>query len=233
MLFKVSYILQHYRLGGARLQSWLNAALLGLALLLLIRALPGGWPAALLSLLLIPLSYAWHATARRNQYVQFHAQRAAVQPAAATLSSAHTVACHATGLFEVEDKQQRLSETPALFRTFATREHAVLVSSQPRARLKGLLRPPEQMRGMWYAFFKPAGVQQIEPGALQFGRQQRPALRLRIEPNTPIPYTPSDAWGIVRKQPLPAAPRPHTLYLSFATPEERNRVWADLLADAP
>lgn len=229
MLFKLSYLLQRYRFWGAPLQRWLALSLALLALLCLLRVLPGGAPAALLCLLLIPLSYAWNTAARRSQYVQFHRSRDVQPPGALRLNPAERVTARATGQFEVSGKQRRYSETPAQYQSFATREHALIVTVAEVTRLRGLVRGPEGERGMWYLFFQPTELRSVEPGILRFGLNARIALRLEIG-QILQQQSPSDAWGIPRSS-RDKSERRQIVYLSFTAPEDRNKVWGDLLAD--
>lgn len=234
LLFQLSYGLQRYRWLGAPLQRWLAVALLITALLMATRALPGGGLGALLCLLLIPLFYLWQRIARASQFVHFRRETTATQvaSAAAKLDPSEKIALHATGLFEVGDKTQRFTELPAYFRSFGTREHAVMATVQPRPLLGGLLRWPENQQGMWYLFFKNNGIREIQAGVLAFGSTRRPALRVYIEQSTPVPQSPSDAWGLVRADKAKPNVMRQTVLLSFDDVATRDRVWENLEIDA-
>ena len=228
MFFKLSYLLQHYRFWGTSLQRWLMIGLALLAVLMALRILPGGTAATLLCLLLIPVSIIANAAARRSQYVQFRSDSAA-PPRPAKLNPTQRLTIHATGLFEVQDKQRRYSEVSAHYQTFATREHALTVAAVEETHWHGLLRGSDDARGLWYLFFKPGELHSVEAGILRNGFKQRPALRLEIG-QVLHRQSPSDAWGIPPSRDAKAERR-QLVYLSFATPEDRDKVWGDLLAD--
>ena len=61
---------------------------------------------------------------------------------------------YVTGGLTVEGSEQRFTFVPGFYKTFATREHALLCQVRPAARV-GVLRWPEAEVGMWYAFFQP------------------------------------------------------------------------------
>lgn len=209
MFYRWAYLLARHRWGGAPLFRWLRLALLGVALLAALGVWPGRWGSALGALLVLAASFVWEWRARRHQYVVFRAQPKEPPPAA-PLHPQDKVPLRATGLFEVEGRLQTFTELPAFFRTFATREHAVMAFAQ-RSHWLGVGLWPEEEVGMWYIFFRPEAMQGIQPGLLRFGRRAHPALRL-----------------VVRGE-----KKAHTVYLSFDDPEGCRRVWADILHDAP
>jgi hypothetical protein len=160
---------------------------------------------ALAAFLLLTVSGWW---ARRQQYVAFARQRLPA-PSPTPLDPKDKIPSRATGLFEVQGKVQTFSELPAFFRTFATREHAVVAFSQP-SRWLLLGRWPQHEVGMWYIFFRPEAIRDVAAGLLRFGHHARPALRLAIR----------------------AGKRTQTVYLSFDSDEDRGRVWADIIHDS-
>lgn len=118
------------------------------------------------------------------------------------------IAHRASGWFEVEGKRRYLVEVPAWFRTFETREHAVMAYVAPSRFFPG--HWPEHEVGMWYIFFLPQQIQRVEAGEVLFGA--RPRLGLRIE------YQNKD--------------RTETVLLSFDSEDDRQRIYADLVRDA-
>ena len=93
-------------------------------------------------------------------------------------------------------------------------------------------RWPDHEIGMWYMFFKNSELRQVQPGHLCFGTRERLALQLQLE-RTVLPETsPLDVWGGYRSGKTKPKTRRHTIYLSFDTPEDRQTVMDDLLADA-
>jgi hypothetical protein len=153
-------------------------------------------------------------------------------PNAAPLNPSDKLILRATGLFEVEGKAQRFTELPAYYRSFSTREHALMAVVQPARRLAGLASWPEDETGMWYIFVKHDEVRQVQPGMLSFGRARRPALLLLVEQVLPEKNAVMDAWGLQwGKDKSKLATRQQTIYLSFDDEAERARVMGDLAAD--
>ena len=125
----------------------------------------------------------------------------------------------ATGRFEVEGKTAFFAGLLAYWRTFTSREHAVMAIVHS-TRFLLLARRPDEQVGMWYMFLPPETIAEMAPGQLAFGAASGPALRIIYR------YVPATWQG---KKP----PRSfdETVYLAFEDEEARLRVWADLLAD--
>lgn len=156
--------------------------------------------------------------AARQSYVSFDAQPGLTPPAPAALTPQDKVQAHVTGRFEVEGKAGFFAHLLAYWRTFATREHAIMAIVQ-RTRFLGLAHTAAEHVGMWYIFFYPRVIEEVAAGELRFGSQHRPALRVAYL------HTPQKA----RKR-APHTTR-ETVYLAFEDDVARRRVWADLLAD--
>lgn len=232
-LLQTFYILRRYRLMGAPLQSGIVMALLLAAFFMAIGLLPGGVTGGLALLLLTLALAAGQRLAEGRQYVHFRPQPAG-QPAAASvpINPTEKLVIHATGLFEVEGKTQRFSELPAYYRSFSTREHAIMAVVQPPRRLAGLAQWPAEELGMWYIFVKHSELRQVQPGVLSFGCSRRPALRLLVEQTLPDKNAVMDAWGLQwGKDKSKLAARQQTIYLSFDGEAERERVLGDLVVD--
>lgn len=227
------YLLRRYRVMGAPLQRWIVLLLLLAAFFMAIGLLPGGLVGGLISLLLAIALLASQRWAEGRQYVYFQPDPAGPPMTATTpISPAGKLTIHATGLFEVEGKAQHFTELPAFYRSFSTREHAIMAVVQPARRLAGLARWPDEELGMWYIFVKHHELRQVQPGALGFGRVRRPALRLLVEQVLPEKSAVLDAWGLQwGKDKSKLATRQQTIYLSFDGETERARVLGDLLAD--
>jgi hypothetical protein len=227
------YVLRRYQVMGAPLQRWIVIVLLLAAPLMAVGLLPGGLAGGLIGLLLLIALLAGQRLAEGRQYVHFRAEPAGQPaPAAMPISPAEKLAVHATGLFEVEGKAQRFTELPAVYRSFSTREHAIMAVVQPARRLAGLARWPEDETGMWYIFVKSNELRQVQPGVLGFGRSRRPALRLLVEQVLPDKSAVLDAWGLQwGKDKSKLTTRQQTIYLSFDGEAERARVMGDLLLD--
>jgi hypothetical protein len=229
------YVLRHQQVMGAPAQRWVVVVLLLAALLMASGLLPGGPMGGLVGLLLIVALLAGQRLAGGRQYVYFQADSSLVQPPAdaTPLNPTDKLALRATGLFEVEGKAQRFSELPAWYRSFSTREHAIMAVVQPGRRLAGLVRWPEDEVGMWYIFIKHHELHAVQPGVLRFGRSCRPALRLHIQQTQPDKGAVMDAWGLQwGKDKSQLATRQQTIYLSFDGEAERARVMGDVLLDS-
>ena len=73
---------------------------------------------------------------------------------------------------------------------------------------------------MWYAFIPPAAITEAMPGALRYGRQVSPGLRVVYRRQPPA-----------RDGKRPPKAVMATLYLAFEDDVARESVWADLVAD--
>lgn len=206
------YGIRHHLLFDIRLQSWLLALL---ALLATRGWLSGGAAAAGLwaGLALFLLLSQWWA--QRHFYVHFM-PTSAPPPAAADVQPlwpADKLAAIATGEFSVNQRCARLTHLPAYYRTFETREHAIMARCTPTRFLAAAL--DARLLSMWYIFITPEALMAVQPGQLYVGWRARPALRLT--------YGKTDARGRQRRQ---------VCFLAFASAAGQQRVHADLLLDA-
>lgn len=226
MLLKLAYQLQHHALGEWALDRWGVALALLTAGIIMLQWFGRGrpplpaWHWAVLALILLSalgLLYL-RRWAGRRMYVQFFADPTARPPVARALAAEDKVPMRATGHFEVEGKAHFFADLMAYWRTFNSREHAVM-AIVPRSRFLLLGAVPERLLGMWYVFFRPEAIAEIAAGMLAFGSARRPALRVTYR----VPTT-----GRTRGQSHPLS---QVVYLSFADEAERGQVWADLLAD--
>ena len=234
LLFKTLYVLRRYQVMGLPMERWVAILLLAAALLFAVGLLPGGLAGALICLASLLALFIGQILAQRRQYVDFHAQMPSAQliPGAAALKPADTLTLRATGLFEVEGKAQRFTELPAFFRSFSTREHALMAVVSPARLLGGMTRWPEDEIGMWYIFVKHDELRAVQPGVLRFGRSRRPALRLQVEQVLPEKNAVMDAWGLQwGKDKSKLATRQQAIYLSFDGEADRERVMGDLMVD--
>lgn len=181
--------------------------------------LPGRWWGTGLCLLLLLALQATVWWLRRRDFVRFEQDAlppVQPQPLAATAK----IPLFATGLFGVERKERRFTWLPGFYRTFATREHALLcqVNDHPA----GFGDAPPEEEGLWYVFFTPPAIEAVQAGTLTFGRNQRPALAVNYR------HTPARQIG--KQSPTT---RSETVYLAFQQDKDRERVLADLLVDLP
>lgn len=226
MLLKLAYQLQHHSLGEWALDRWGVALALLTAGVIVLQWFGRGRPplpawhwAVLALILLFALGLLYlRRWAGRQMYVQFSADPTAMPPAARPLAAEDKVPVRATGTFEVEGKTHFFADLLAYWRTFNSREHAVMAIVH-RSRFLLLGAVPERLPGMWYIFFKPEMIEQITAGAVAFGSVRRPALRIAYR---------GPATGRPRRQSQSLS---RVIYLGFASEAERDQVWADLLAD--
>ncbi|MEZ4770740.1 MAG: hypothetical protein R2844_20265 [Caldilineales bacterium] len=233
-LFWISYQVSRHHWMGAPMDRWGMVGLIILAGLFAIRWLPGGAAGVAVCGLLLAALLLLRSLASRRFYVIFEAEGGSVgrRADAVMLDPSDKLMLRATGRFEVEGKNQEFTELLAYFRSFETREHAVMAICPP-SRFLEVGGWPDHEIGMWYMFFKHNEIRQILPGALAFGRSHRPALRIDVRREIPQETSPLDVWGGYRtgKRAKPKY-EDATLYLSFNSPEDRACVLADLVADA-
>ena len=233
-LFWISYQVNRHHWMGAPLDRWGMVALIILAGLFAIRWLPGGVAGVAVCGVLLILLLLLRSVASRRFYMVFTAEGEPVQHRvdAARMDPADKLLLRATGRFEVEGKRQDFTELLAYFRSFETREHAIMAICPPASFL-GIGTWPEHEIGMWYMFFKHSEIRQILPGELVFGTTHRPALRVKVSREIPQETSPLDVWGGYRSgRRAKLKYEDATLYLSFDSPADQSIVLADLLADA-
>ncbi len=154
---------------------------------------------------------------RRRDFVNFHeGSLPSISPQ--PLPVPDKIPIFATGLFAVENKQQHYTWLPGFYRTFATREHALLcqVAAKPFWPIRSW---PEAEQGLWYVFFTPNAIDEIRFGTLSFGHHQRPALAIHYRE----PVTNTDK---------PRPPQPRVVYIACQQESDLLRILADLLVDA-
>ncbi|MCS6845047.1 MAG: hypothetical protein NZ528_12115 [Caldilineales bacterium] len=232
ILLKATYRLRRHLWGGLSFDRWLALALVLVAVAMALRLLPGGPTGALVCLAAVGFLLLFDRWASGRSYVLFRRRPLPIDPDGdhAMLSPADKVAVRATGIFEVGEKVQPFTDLEGYFRSFQTREHAVMAKVPPSRLL--MAEWPREDYGMWYIFFKNKELRRIEAGDLYFGAHRRPALRLRVEQTLPYKPSPLEAWGVPPKERPKPKVRKQTVHLAFDSAEERNRVLANLLADA-
>lgn len=211
------YHLDRLLLAGAPLARWISGLLLFIGVLAGFGLFPGRWwTASLCAVLLIGFTLSrrhW----RKREYLTFAEQeRPAIEPEA--LAPSDSVPISASGYFSVEGKNNRFTWLEGYFRTFATREHAVICLVQPRRVL--LAEWPENELGMWYVFFYPKTVRSIRYGTITFGRVTQPGLAIEREVHIP------KKGRFSRERTVN-----ETVYLASPTEADTRRILADLLFD--
>lgn len=163
-------------IGGTPVIRWIFILLLLAIPVWRLSGLPGGWwsPLALFGSAWIVLwitLYRW----RKQDFVRFVPETLPAVTATA-LTPQEKLPVYATGFFSVEGKEQRFTWLPGFFRTFATREHAIMCQVAPEQR--GMGRWPEDQVGLWYIFFSPEEIQTVQWGSLHFGASAQPAVAI-------------------------------------------------------
>jgi hypothetical protein len=228
-ILEFAYRMNQHRIAGWRIDRWGVTLAWGAGVLILLLWLLRGMPPvsaghwfllALLALagLSLLILRSW---AQGRSYVAFTPQSDAAAPEAAALQPADKVLVRATGRFEVEGRPGFFADLMAYWRTFASREHAVMAIAH-EARFLGVAHRPIEDVGMWYAFFRPETIESVTPGSMNFGTRAGPALRIAYR------YTPAPDEGKRRARSKPART---ILYLACEDEASRARIWADLLAD--
>jgi len=214
LVLKINYRLNRLRLWGQPMNRWLFLlALLGILAVAvdLVESGPVADAVVIPACLGLMLALLW---AGRARYLIFRKTKHPSSSASADvpqLPPEEKVPVRASGHFEVSGMRRYFVEAQAYFETVETREHIVIVW-MPQRSLPGLAASPREEVGLWYAFFMPATIREIEAGEVHFGLRPRPALKVVYQSES-------------RSQ--------ETVYLSFDHPEQREIVLADLRHDAP
>jgi hypothetical protein len=179
------YLLARAQITAFPAANWIvGAAMVALALLALQGGVWGWLGLALLAAALTLRVVVWRRT--RRDWVHFEplAEPARSQPPAAPamapLSPNQKLPVHVTGCLEVGNKVRRFALLPGFYRTFATREHALLCLCRGGRRLL-LAGWPENEEGLWYAFAQPSALRRIDRGVVRYGAHRLPTLALEVD----------------------------------------------------
>jgi hypothetical protein len=225
-IFELAYQLRLHRVGGWALDRWAVTLAWGASAFILTQwtwrgqpALPA-WHWLILALLLLggAAEMALRGWAARRSYVVFLPEPGLARPAPLPLLPEDKISLRATGWFDVQSRERLFADLTGYWRTYASREHAVLAIQHPTRFLLGQSRAEDA--GMWYAFIPPAAIAEVTPGALRYGRQVSPGLRVVYRRQPPA----SDG-----RRPPKAVNT--AIYLAFEDEATRARVRADLAAD--
>jgi len=225
-VFEFAYQLRLHRLGGWALDRWAVTLAWGASAFILTRWMWRGQPILpawhWLILVLLVLSGAvvvvLRGWAARRAYVIFLPEPGLAPPAPAPLVQEDKIPLRATGRFDVQGRECLFTDLTAYWRTYASREHAVLAIQHPTRFLLAHSRAEDA--GMWYAFIPPAAIAEVTLGALRYGRRISPGLRLVYRRQPPAMDGNRPPKAVVA-----------TIYLAFEDDATRATVWADLVAD--
>lgn len=210
------YWLERGQVAGVSLLRWLWIG--GLLLVLLLPLMiPGGlWASGAIGIALAVLSIA-HRLGSRHAFVRFDAETMpVVRPE--PLPAAEKLPVHATGPLEVDGRVRTFVWLPGFYRTFATREHALLCQCREQ-RVLGIGHWREAETGLWYGFFKPEHVRALRWGKLKLGGEQRRAIAIEHQPEANS--------GLRKRRGV------ETLYVACPDDSTALRILADLAVEHP
>jgi hypothetical protein len=213
----ILYNLYRQEWAGGPLTRWIWGALLLLGGLWAIWLQPR-WLGIAVALVAVIALFVTLGILRRSDFVRFEEQplpTVAPEP----LSPNDKIAVYATGHFMVEGQYRRFTYLPGYFRTFVTREHAVLCLARDRRFLKFGQWPVFDV-GMWYAFCTGGLIEQVRYGQLHFERQPRPAIAIDYQLTRPATGRLSGEKTLEE-----------TIYLVCTSEADTQRLLADLLTD--
>ncbi len=216
LLYAFLYYATRRQLFGFALAGWLRF----LSLVLLGWAAVRQWPfyqVVVVATVAVLLRFIyWRA--QRAGYVRFVPAGLTAPDPRADIPDEQKLPVKATGMFSVKDREEYVLLRPADYWRVQNGDHAIMV---------------EQMPGRFlYQFIQPGTLQQIEPGALCFGRTSRPTLALTFLTS----WGPQHATGpVTMYSPGPngkASMLERTAYLSFEKALDLEIVWRNLLRDS-
>jgi hypothetical protein len=178
-LASVYYAGRRFLVGGVPLGRFVSVALLLSAAAWATGLLPGRWFGVTTALILLIGHIVYGAVLKRRDYVAFH-PRPFPSPSAGTCRPETLLPVYVTGRLSVEGKDRRFTALPGFYKTFATREHALLCLVRSRE-LFGVAKWPEDETGMWYVFFEPGSIKHLAWGALTFGPDLLPTIAVEYE----------------------------------------------------
>ncbi len=212
------YKLSRHEFSGISLLRWLQILLGILALAAGGGLLPGRWVTAGALLLLALGLTGLHHTWRRQDFVRFIPQEApSITPQA--LPPTAKLPIFASGFFGVEGKFQHFTWLQGFWRTFATREHAVICLVPP-SQYMWVGQWPHHEVGMWYCFFKPHHIQEIHWGQVQYADQSLPAIAVDYRIRIPARHRFQRDRDVVER-----------IVLAVPEPGHAAQILADLLYD--
>ncbi len=215
-MHKFLYNLTRHYWSGAPLSRWLLILLLVGAGVTGAGWVSGGWIGTAAWLLVFLALIAAITYWRRRDFVVFK-ELTPPQFTPKRLKPVDKIPIFATGQFSVEGKDQRFTWLQGFFRTFATREHAV-ICLVPGRRFLLLGEWPSQEVGMWYQFFNPDDILQVRWGEVRFGSASMTGLAVAYQVHTPK-----------RGRFRPARTTQETIFLACENHEDAEKIMANLL----
>ena len=156
--------------------------------------------------------------ARRRNFIAFHLHPDPPgEPV--PLTPGDKLPVHASGRFGVENRYRPFTWLQGFYRTFATREHAI-ICLVPSSRFLLLGRWPETETGMWYIFVQPDTIHRVRFGEVRFGRTSAPGVAIDYTLHIPK-----------RGRFRPARNLSETAYLACDSAADAARIYTDLRQD--
>lgn len=210
------YRLARHKFSDISLTRWIQLLLIGLAAIAGLNWQRGGWLIVLLLVAALVIFTVYAQLWRRKSYLTFvESSLPTVVPK--PLKPSDKINVVVSGHFSVENKQGDFTWLQGYFRTFATREHALLCMV-PSTRFALIGSTPPKDVGMWYIFFKADDIDKIRWGMLTYGAENLTGLavthrlfipkRRRFQRDRTVQYT---------------------VYIGCADPAEAMQILADLL----
>ena len=178
-LSSLYYAGRRFLLGGAPPSRYVSICLLICAAVWATGIVPGRWAGFALAMAALAAHILIGVTLKRRDYVTVRGQ-SLPNPLAEKLSVETLLPVYVTGALSVEGSHRRFTCLPGFYRTYATREHALLCLVRSRKLLR-FLRWPEDEAGMWYAFLTAESIRSVTYGVLEFGREPMTAIAVDYE----------------------------------------------------
>lgn len=175
---EILYRLDRYLLWGAPYSRWIQISLFLLMLLGAVGVLPGQFfTAFVLAATLIAFTLLLRFW-RQRDFIEFEPlEPPTLSPV--PLEPSDKLPVSVSGLFEVEGKEQRFTWLSGFYRTFATREHALICHVPPSQFL--LSNWINDDVGMWYVFVSNEKISEIVWGRLHFGSKEQLGVIIEYE----------------------------------------------------
>ncbi|MEZ4518440.1 MAG: hypothetical protein R3C44_17020 [Chloroflexota bacterium] len=201
---------------GMKVRNWL--ILVGLVLLGVawVRQWPN-WAILIIALLLIWLVLSFWLAGRSN-YIRFVPNGDSMMAASDlnSLSPNEKVPAQATGSFSVSGYNNNVLFQPANYWQVPLGDHIVMVEQKPGKFL--------------YQFFSADTLQSVAGGWLLYGAEPQEALAISFLSKWGPEYTKFQVYEDGEESPVPA--KLTTIYLTFESESQRDRVWQTIVADA-
>ena len=214
------YRLTRFHVSGASVLRWILLTVLLISALFAAGIVPGGIVPALIGVGGAGALYAHARGHARKRFVDFVAEPRTA-PAPAPLAVEQKLAAYGTGRFSVEGRIAEFTHLPGFYRSFATREHAILCLRRDQRWLNSA-RWPEEEVGMWYLFVTADAIRQLVAGKLRVGHQWQAAVAVHYTLTVP----PTSRWR--RERTIQ-----EVVYLAFPNPADADAALANFLYDRP